>query len=314
MTTYIDVTSGTPDLTSFRYYGPTPNIGTFSFNPTNTNLIQYFAPTDYYGSVVVFYNFKDTDGNISNEGTITFFIKTFAPPGFGPHFTYSFQNTGDSHYVIATYDGVATTVIFDSVSTTPITAIATNNDDGIIYYCQGTNLNIYDYNTGMTGNITPLSAAIFGMEYVNGVIYTFDNTDVFYERLVLGIYNQSTTTQPLIDETVLTPNVGAGISPRIGGVLYDEDSANLIIYGYTDGTFNSLYFINPSNANIYNTQATPNNNIQCLTKGFYNIYYTNLTTVVAIINLNTGDSSVVTGIPNLANVPTSFSRFPTPSS
>ncbi|AYV85893.1 MAG: hypothetical protein Solivirus1_50 [Solivirus sp.] len=309
---FTNVTSGTADLTSFQYFGPNPALGTFSFDPSNTNLIQYFAPTDYFGSVVVFYNFRDNHGNLSNQGTLTFFIKTFPEAGFGPHFIISFQNTMNNHYVIASYNGVTTNIIFDSGSTTPITAIATNNDDGIIYYAQGLSLNIFDYNTNGLGIITALAFPIAAMSYAKGVLYTVNTTGTSYNRIVLTLYNQATVNQSILDEIVISVNVG-GLTNRVGGILYDNNSSMLIIYGYTNNTFNTIFFVNPSNGVVFSSISAPNNNLQCLTRGFFNIFYSNQTTVVCSVNMNTGVSAIEP-VPNLPNIPTSMSLSITPSS
>ncbi len=314
MTDYINVLSGTPDLSSFEYEGPFPNVGTLTVNPVNKNLIQFVAPTDYFGPIVIYYNFKNNAGDISNQGTINIFVKSFVPPGFGPHLLYSFLNPANNHYVIASYSGLTTTILYDSGSNAPITAIATNNDDTIIYFCQNLNLNLFDVNTLSVGTISGLAFPIAAMTYHDGVLYTFDNTNKFYERIVLTIYDQATTSQDILQEDVITPAFPGGATLKIGGALFDENSNNLIVYGLTNGSFNSLYFLNPSNGFIYNSVVTPTNNLQGLTRGFYNITYTNIATSVASLNLNTGVSALVGGAAPFVAVPTSLSLYPTPPS
>ena len=309
LTTIVTAPPGTIDTTSFQYLGPFPNYGFLSFNPVSTNQMTYIGGTNYQGVVQIYYTFQDLSGNTSNQGILNFQIGPVPVLGSGPHFVYSYLNTSTSTYQIASYDGLNTTVLYDTGSATSINALATNNEDGIIYYFQGTNLLFYNFNTGNVFTLSSVGGTVNSATYHDGVLYYSRVGDYGYVRMALTDYDQNFNSQTVLNTVLinLIPAVPT-LTNHVGGIEYDTNSALLVIYGFTNGVTNFIYFVSPSNGYIQSSVSTGNNNVQNVVQGYHNIFYTNIGSQVAILNLNTG-ASTLAGTPNLANTPTDMARF-----
>ena len=150
---------------------------------------------------------------------------------------------------------------------------------------------------------------VTSLEYYDGALYYTDSTSYAFTRLTLNKYVQSPMAQIVLytQSINLLPAVPT-LTSNIGGICYDTNTGQLIIYGFTNGVNNFIYFVDPSNGTIYQTIGSGSNSTQEITQGYYNIFYTNIGSQVATLNLNSGVSTL-TATPNLANIPTDFSRF-----
>jgi len=82
---------------------------------------------------------EDILGNKSNIGNLLITITDNHPSGPNPIFIYGVDNQ------IVDYDNGVQNIIFTSSLTVNINALATNRDDNLIYWANGTTIYAWDY-------------------------------------------------------------------------------------------------------------------------------------------------------------------------
>lgn len=107
-------------------------------------LTTYVAATRFLGKDTYTYTYTvdDTAGNTSNHiATVGVEVRCDPPPGTGPCFIYS-SGTG-----VREYNGATDTLL--TTASVTVNGLATNRDDNLIYYAEGSDIWAYDYISDM---------------------------------------------------------------------------------------------------------------------------------------------------------------------
>jgi len=284
-------------------------------------VVQYTANTRFLGSDYFTFSVMDTMGNQSPTfGTVFISVQCLKPQPILPAtFLYS-HSSAKIVYEYNSLDG--STELFEDTDgnhTGPLTSLATNREDGLIYYVatmDGTGtLFAYDYVNAlfvtitMPDGMTPVTGTSLGLgtgdiknggaTFTNGVLFLgVDGTN--YVRIPMDRYIPGSMEQSITDSTIVT----IGTSPLItyGDMAYDPISSSLIIINNSV----SEYVVNPIGGTLYYTVPSSATNIAL---GPDNVFYTSVGTAVRRYNVYTGAVTPVADAQALVSAPAAMTDY-----
>jgi len=233
-------------------FGASGVTGNFSYRP-----LPRFTGTDYFS-----FNVTDASGVQSKNSALAMInVVCRQPGGSGPRFLFSSTATPGQ---VFQYNNGATQLLFTAaLGNLTINNMATNRDDGLIYYSQNTagttNIYAYDYigNTQflLTAAATPLFPSVpnwsgGGAVYNKGVLYMGGATVTtgFY-KIFLSPYIPGSGQQTINSVSFILYSDGLGRD--LGCISYDETSSNLLVVAIQTGIVNSrISLVNPTTGNV----------------------------------------------------------------
>ncbi|MDB4769491.1 Ig-like domain-containing protein [bacterium] len=269
--------------------------------------VTYTPTTRYIGRDTFTYRISDTNAVPSvNYGTVDIEMRADPPATAEPRFIYSLGTN------INFYSGGTTGIIHTTAGSSP-TSLATNRDDNLIYWAEGTTIFAYDYIAGsefvviaditadgrFSGGNTSLSSG--GATYNNGVYYVGGSgSSTTYYRIVFDTYVPGSLSQSILDVT--TVSYSDGLARDMGDLQYDTQTENLIVSSTTSSTAptnGAFSVVDPSSGQIQKVvsysgalAATVDSKI---TVGVDDIYYASDGSDVYTLNLQSGGENPFEG-------------------
>ena len=265
----------------------------------------YTADTRYTGSDTFSYTIDDTSGNTSrNIGTVNVQIASNKPATADPRFIYS-----SGPEVFEFNGGVSTSIFTVAAPATVINALATNRDDNLIYFAEGTAIYAYDYIAGTQFTViaditadarftgaTSLSSG--GATYINGVYYLVgDGATTGYYRITMTKYVPGSFAQGIRDVTFLVWS--DGLTRDMGDIQIDCISRSLIIIAGAGGTSAlTVSTVDADSGQVLRVAPIPaNNQIAMGCDGV--LYVADAVGTVNSINANTGAYNTGNAFPSI---------------